>query len=259
MTLGRHGGSATFAESADAYAATMAPSLRPVAERVVAAAELRPDERVIDLGTGTGTAAALANGQGRRVTGLDAAAGMLEIARRTHPEVEWVEASFDAIPFAGGTFDAALAVHALLFGADPVATLREWRRVTRPGGRLSLSVPGPSDAVPLAVLGAAFERHGISREADYPTRDDLAGWADAAGWTDIATDADPTTAIVLDDEGAFRRWLTVGARGRATAGWSPERREALVSDLLDAAPRDPAGRIRLPFGSLYLTARRTAP
>lgn len=259
MTLGRHGGSATFADSAAAYAATMAPSLRPVAERVVAAADLGPGLRVVDLGTGTGTAAALARGEGRRVTGLDAAAGMLEIARREHPDVTWVEASFEALPFDDGAFDVVLAVHALLFGSDPVVTLREWRRVTAPGGRLSLSVPGPGDVVPLTVLGAAFERHGISRDANYPTLDDLAAWAEAAGWAGIATDADPTTTIVLDDETAFRRWLTVGARGRATADWSAERREALVRDLLDAAPRDPAGRIRLPFGSLYLTARRTAP
>lgn len=255
MTLGPGGGTA-FSDSAAAYAATMAPSLEVMAARVVARAGLRPGEDVLDVGTGTGTAAGMAQGDGRSVVGLDLAPGMLEIARQAHPAVTWVEASFDAMPFGDEAFDVVLAVHALLFGADPVASLREWLRVTRPGGRVSLSVPGPNEVVPLAVLGAAFERHGIERDAAYPTLVDLAGWASAAGWDAVATDADPTTAILLDDEDAFEQWLAVGARGRATLGWDGVRRAALVRDLAAAAPRDSAGRFRLPFGTLYLTATR---
>jgi SAM-dependent methyltransferase len=237
----------------------MAPSLRPVAERVVARARLLPGERVIDLGTGTGTAAALAAGDGRRVVGLDAAPGMLELARQSvPPDVDLVEASFDAVPVADETFDVALAVHALLFADDPIATLAEWRRIAASGGRLSLSVPGPGAVVPNAVLGPVYERHGIDRSVDYPTLDELAAWAASAQWSEIEVDADPTIAIVLDDADAFRTWLTVGARGRATAGWDPSRREALAADLMDASPRDSDGRFRLPFGSLYLTAVKDA-
>jgi tRNA A58 N-methylase Trm61 len=62
VTLQRSGGAAAFSDSADAYAATMAPALRPVAVEVVRRAGLMPGETVIDVGTGTGTAAALALG-----------------------------------------------------------------------------------------------------------------------------------------------------------------------------------------------------
>lgn len=258
MTLQRSGGAAAFSSSADAYAATMAPALRPVAAEVVRRAELGPGERVLDLGTGTGTAAALARGDGRRITGVDAAAGMLEIARRDVPDVDFIEADFTRVPLAPGSVDVLTAVHALLFADDRVAALRAWLAVTRPGGRLSLSVPGPGDVVPTAVLASVYRRFGIEWGEDYPAPEDVAAWAQGAGWTDVATHVDPTVAIRLANDDLFRTWLRVGARGRATAEWGDERREQLATALMAASPRDRDGGYILPFGAIYLTARRAA-
>ena len=254
MTLQRSGGAAGFSATADAYAATMAPALRPVAEEVVRRAALRAGESVLDIGTGTGTAAGLATGDGRRVTGLDAAAGMLEIARREVPGVEFVEADFTALPIESGSIEVVLAAHALLFADDRVATLGEWRRGVAPGGRISLSVPGPGNVVPATVLHAVYDEYGITWGDDYPTGAELAGWAEAAGWSDVDWAADPTIGIPLADDDSFRAWLTVGARGRATAGWSAERHDLFARDLMTATPRTPDGGYRLPFGALYLTA-----
>ena len=255
MTLQRAGGAAGFSASADDYAATMAPALAPMAAEVVRRAVLRARETVLDLGTGTGTAAGLARGDDRRVTGLDAATGMLEIARRQAPDVDFIEADFSRIPLPDGAVDVVIAVHALLFADDRVGALREWRRVARPDGRLSLSVPGPGDVVPNTVFGDVYDRYGISWGDDYPVPADLAQWAGDAGWDDIHTDTDPTTVIPLADEVAFRAFLRIGARGRATAGWSPERRDEFTRDLMAATPRDADGAFRLPFGTIYLTAR----
>ncbi len=255
MTLQGPGRAAAFSTTADAYAATMAPALEPVAREVVRRARLLPGERVLDLGTGTGTAAGLAGGDGRHVTGLDAAPGMLEIARRSYPDLDFIEADFGAIPLPDASFDAVLAVHALLFGDDPVATLAEWLRVTRRGGRLALSVPGPQEAAPSSVLGAVYERFGIGF-GDYPTASDVAGWATDAGWADVKTDADATIVIPLADNEQFRTWTRVAARERATAGWSAEERERLNRELMAASPRAADGSFRIPFGALFLTAVR---
>lgn len=245
---------AAFSETAAAYAATMAPALAPVAAEVVRRAALIAGETVLDAGTGTGTAARLALGDGRRVMGLDAAPGMLDIARAEEPAIEWVEADFGAIPLGDGSVDAVIAAHALLFADDRVAVLREWRRVTRPGGRLSISVPGPSDVVPGAIFGTVYDRYGVGGGAgDYPDQAILAGWAEAAGWAEIETDADAAATIDLPDAAAFRTWLRVG---RPTTGWSPERIEAFATDLMAAAPRRADGAFAIPFGALYLTARR---
>jgi SAM-dependent methyltransferase len=257
VTLQRSGGASAFSTSADAYAETMAPALRPVAETVVRRANLRPGETVLDVGTGTGTGAGLATGDGRRVIGVDAAQGMLDIARASVPGVEFVEADFSELPLAKASIDAVLAVHALLFADDRPRALAEWLRVTKPGGRLSLSVPGPGDVVPTAIFGHVYDRFGIAWEAnDYPTEPELAGWATTAGWTTIDTSADRATGIPLADDDAFRTWLRVGARGRATASWSDEMRAAFSAALMEASPRTAEGGYRLPFGSLYLTARR---
>ncbi|HEX6129130.1 MAG TPA: methyltransferase domain-containing protein [Candidatus Limnocylindria bacterium] len=254
MTLQRRGGAAAFSSSARAYDETMAPALRPVAEEVVRRARLRPGERVLDLGTGTGNALELAAGEGRRVIGVDAAPGMLDLARRRGLGAELVEADFAWLPLPDASVDVVLAVHALLFADDRIATLREWRRVAKAGARLSLSVPGPRDVVPISVLSPVYERHGLPWGDDYPTPADVAAWASEAGWTGIRTDTDAAIVIPLRDEAHFRTWLRVGARGRATAGWSRQRMDAFVRDLMDAAPRDGDGGFRLPFGAIYLTA-----
>jgi SAM-dependent methyltransferase len=256
VTLQRSGGASAFSSSADAYAATMAPALRPVAQVVVRRAALRPGETVLDVGTGTGTGAALAAGDGRRIIGVDAAPGMLEIARESLPEVDFIEADFTDLPLGDASVDVVVAVHALLFADDRPAALAEWLRVTVPGGRLSLSVPGPSELVPTAVFGHVYDRFGLVWGDDYPTEAEVADWATSAGWSGIETWADPTTGIPLADDDAFRTWLRVGARGRATAAWSDEMRAELAAALMDASPRTAAGGYWLPFGSLYLTAQK---
>jgi SAM-dependent methyltransferase len=250
------GSTSAFSRTASDYAATMAPALAPVAAEVVRRAALLPGETVLDVGTGTGTGARLALGDGRRVIGLDGAAGMLEIARHEVPEAELIEADFTHIPLEDGSVDVLLAVHSLLFAGDRVATLAEWLRVTAPGGRISLSVPGPGSRAPSAVLGGVYDRYGIEWHAsDYPDTAQLSAWAHGAGWTDVATDTDPTTGISLADEDAFRTWLRVA---RFSSDWPPERVDAFARDLIATAPRGADGSFRLPFGAQYLTARRPA-
>lgn len=246
--------SSAFSRTAAEYAATMAPALAPVAAEVVRRASLRAGETILDVGTGTGTAARLAVGHERRVIGLDAAAGMLDFAGREAPGVELIEADFNDIPLADESVDVILAVHSLLFATDRVGALREWRRVTVAGGRISLSVPGPGEVVPSAVFGDVYRRYGIKWHADdYPDTPQLASWAEDAGWTAVDTAADATAVIPLADEAAFRTWLSVG---RTHTDWSPERVEAFGRDLMAVSPRALAGGYRVPFGSLYLSARR---
>jgi SAM-dependent methyltransferase len=245
-----------FSETAAAYAATMVPSLRPIAAEVVRRGELGPADRVIDIGTGTGHAAALARGAGREVHGIDAAPGMLTIARREVPDVDFREMDFAALDYPDGRFEAVISVHALLFATDQVAALREWRRVTAPGGRLSLSVPGPDAMTPAAIYADIYDRHGIDTSGRYPTMESLAGVAVHAGWAEVATAADATTAIILEDEEAFRVWREIGSRGGVTADYTPEQHRALTDEMLAVTPRDADGRLRVPFGTMYLTARR---
>lgn len=247
-----------FSATVDDYAATMAPALLPVAVEVVRRAALRPRERIVDVGTGTGQGAAAALGDARSVTGVDAAAGMLARARRDVPGAEFVEADYSSLPFPDGAADVIIAVHSLHFAGDPVAVLAEWRRVTRPAGRVSLSVPGPRDSVSAPLYEAVHREFGIEGARTYPDIETIELWAHLAGWASIETAADPSVAIVLDDARAFDRWMATGSRGQVTGDWTTERQRALADAMYAVTPRTADGRLRIPFGALYLTAANPA-
>lgn len=244
-----------FSDTADNYAQSMAPSLRTMAVVVVQRARLREKDRILDAGTGTGVGAAAAMTSGRQVTGVDAAPGMLAIARREVPGAKFVEADFSELPFPTSSFDVVISVHALHFAADPVATLREWRRVVVTDGRLSLSVPGPRSALSYRIYDPIYRRHGLKRRVEVPTRGKLLAWARAAGWRHVEVEADRETTIRLAGPDSFERWMRTGSRSVASRALSDERFNALSADLLEVTPVRRDGFLHIPFGTLYLTAR----
>jgi SAM-dependent methyltransferase len=246
---------AGFSETAENYAQTMAPSLRTMAVSVVQRAELKYGDRILDAGTGTGIGAAAAMTSGRDVVGVDAAPGMLAIARQEVPGARFVEADYSELPFPAGSFDVVISVHALHFAVDPVATLAEWRRVTTAGGRLSLSVPGPRAALSYGLYDPIYRRHGLLRRIEVPTRAKLLSSARDAGWQAPKVVADPATTIRLAGPDSFERWMKTGSRSVASRALSDEQFAALSADLLAATPIGPDGLLHIPFGTLYLTAR----
>lgn len=244
-----------FSETAEHYAATMAPSLRTMAVRVVQRARLQVGEPILDAGTGTGVGAAASLTSGREVVGVDAAPGMLAIARAEVRGARFVEADFTNLPFPNASFHVVISVHALHLAVDPVATLIEWRRITVPGGRLSLSVPGPRAALSFRIYNPIYRRYGMARRTIVPTRARLSVWARAAGWGQIEIEADPETTIRLAGPDSFEQWMRTGSRSGAIHRLSPERLAQFQAELLAVTPTAPDGMLHIPFGTLYLTAR----
>lgn len=244
-----------FSETAEDYAVSMAPSLRTMAVRVVQRARLQVGERILDAGTGTGVGAAASLTSGREVVGVDAAPGMLAIAREEVRGARFVEADFTNLPFPSASFHVVISVHALHLAVDPVATLAEWLRITVPGGRLSLSVPGPRAALSFKIYNPIYRRHGMARTTIVPTRARLMAWARAAGWGQVEIEANPETTIRLAGPDTFERWMRTGSRSGAIHRLSPERFAQFQAELLAATPTGPDGMLRIPFGTLYLTAR----
>src|SRR5690606_14251013 len=81
-------------------------------------------------------------------TGLDRNEGMLAVARREAPGIEWRAGRAEALPFLDGAFDAVVSQFGLMFFEDRVAALREIWRVLRPGGRMALAVWDALDNIP---------------------------------------------------------------------------------------------------------------
>jgi SAM-dependent methyltransferase len=105
---------------------------------------------VLDLGCGTGELAAASAAAGMRVTGCDISPEMLRrAATEMSDSVDWVQLDpgWRVLPFRAGTFDAVVASSVLEYVHDPVAVLRECRRVLRPGGIVLCTVPDPRHPV----------------------------------------------------------------------------------------------------------------
>lgn len=109
------------------------------------AARVTSGTRLLDAGCGAGLAAMLAHLRGADVTALDAAPGLLAIARGRLPDADVREGDLEALPFADGSFDAVIAVNSLFYAQDMAAAMRELVRVTRPGGRVVVTAWGPPE------------------------------------------------------------------------------------------------------------------
>jgi SAM-dependent methyltransferase len=90
--------------------------------------------RLIDIGCGSGYAAAMAAALGATVTGIDITPELIEIARERVPGAEFVTGGMDDLPFASESFDAAVGFNAFQFAEDPGQAVREAARVIKPGG-----------------------------------------------------------------------------------------------------------------------------
>jgi SAM-dependent methyltransferase len=106
--------------------------------------------RLLDIGCGAGRALRLAADRGAAVSGLDAAPGLLEIARRRVPGARLIQGELQTLPFGDDEFDAVSGFNSFQYAADPIAALREAKRVTRPGGRILALVWSPADMCELA-------------------------------------------------------------------------------------------------------------
>ena len=112
-----------------------------------AVAELRPGERVLDLGSGGGIDVILSArrvGPTGRAFGLDMTDEMLALAVRNAAEagvenVEFVRGTIEAIPLPASTIDVVISNCVINLAADKAAVFREIARVLRPGGRVGVS------------------------------------------------------------------------------------------------------------------------
>lgn len=129
----------------------VAAQLMPAAEALVAAADPRPDERVLDVACGSGNGALVAARRYCEVTGLDFVPTLLARARQRAAAdgvvLTTVEGDAQALPFEAAGFDAVLSLFGVMFAPNQQLAADELARVVRPGGRIALASWTPEGAV----------------------------------------------------------------------------------------------------------------
>ena len=246
-------------------------------DQLLAAAQARPGERVLDIGCGTGVTTepfAIAVGPTGHVTAADISRPMLDAARqriegRGLTNVTLLLADAQVHPFPPASFDLLTSRLGVMFFADPAAAFRNLLAALRPGGRLAVAVwatvaESLQQSIPIEVairhLGPpAAESPRAPGPNAYGDRDYLRGILDSAGYADIAIE--PRQFLVHGDDaasaaehasqmGAVQRLIDEKHADAATQA-------AIARDITTAfaAHETPHG-LRLPATFLLVTARK---
>jgi SAM-dependent methyltransferase len=255
-----------WADRAVAYQDSLASLCAQPAAVLLDAAGVKAGTRLLDVGTGTGTVAALACSRAAQVTAIDAEPSMLTLARRHAPDADVRHATLPDLPFADDSFDAAVANFVINHVGDPAATLVELQRVVRAGGRIAVTIwpypPPPAQR----LWGQIFDAAGVERPLDLPrlapgkdfprTRDGLSELLQRSGLGDVRCDT--ITWIHRTDPEA---WWNGPANGIGATGALMRRQDPGTVERIrhqyerhSTAYRDPDGRLALPTAALLASA-----
>jgi ubiquinone/menaquinone biosynthesis C-methylase UbiE len=106
----------------------------PIFEAMLTAANVSTGTRILDAGCGTGTASVLAAARGANVTGIDAAEGLIAYVRKAVPDGSFTLGDIQSFDFPDESFDVVFAANSVQYAKDPLATLREFKRVCKKEG-----------------------------------------------------------------------------------------------------------------------------
>ena len=250
----------TFERAAASYDRVGVDYFQVFGARLIAAAALRPGQRVLDLGSGRGAVlfpAARAIGPTGYAVGIDAAPTMVALTSvdatalgLTQVEVRLGDA--DEPPGTPGEYDAVLAGLVLFFLPDVSVAVHRYATLLKPGGLLAFSWFGPDDArwTPVFTALDRYLPHPPDRSAP-PDPTDV--WRDpesirtmliAAGYVDIET-VEETFEVTVPDVETWWNW-SFSHGGRDYFEGFPVDRHAEIKAAAAAA----MGEVRRPDGSL---------
>lgn len=114
----------------------------PIYEAVLNRTGVKAGTRVLDVGCGSGLFCALAAKRGARVAGIDAAEGLLDLAREQTPGGDFRVGEMEELPFADGEFDVVAGFNSFQFAANPINALAQAKRAAKSTGQVAMAVWG---------------------------------------------------------------------------------------------------------------------
>jgi ubiquinone/menaquinone biosynthesis C-methylase UbiE len=177
-----------------------------LADRLVRLAAPQPNERVLDIATGTGFVAvptARLVGKEGMVVGVDISSGMLDQAAKAImaaglSNIKLVQGDAEALDYPAASFDLIICGNALPYMTDVPAALRHWHSLLKPGGRLAFNCWAEQSYVTGHLLREIAVRHGVrvavfGRDTGTPAR--CRNILGAAGFVETKVVVEPTSTF----------------------------------------------------------------
>ena len=129
-------------EGAQFYEKHFVPSIfGPWAKIMVEKLELEESDNLLDVACGTGIVARTAQSQSSiEISALDINHGMLEVAKQQNQQINWIHGSAENLPFDDNHFNKVACQFGFMFFPDHHKTIAEMQRVTKPNGKIVISV-----------------------------------------------------------------------------------------------------------------------
>src|SRR5690349_18417429 len=179
---------------------------------LVARLEVREPSRILDIGCGPGNSTAVLKERWPKasITGLDNSRAMIEKARRSRTDVEWLEADAGSDLSHLGTFDVVLANASLQWLPNHEALLPRLFRSVSPGGALAVQVP-KFDRMPSAQ---AVRETAAEYESFFTGFDEALHRLDDATYYDVLSKSSRAVELwvthyhhVMEDHAAIIEWM----------------------------------------------------
>ena len=116
------------------------PYFLPIYREVLDKVDISNATSLLDAGCGSGLFSSMAIAAGAEVTGVDAAPGLLAIARERNPKNSFLEEDLEALPFADDSFDVVTGYNSFQYAGHFESALKEAKRVLRKGGKLVMAI-----------------------------------------------------------------------------------------------------------------------
>jgi ubiquinone/menaquinone biosynthesis C-methylase UbiE len=186
-------------------------------EPLLSAVRARPHSSLLDVATGPGSLAAEAARCGISCAGVDLSPGMIELARKSHPGIQFWVADVEHLPLADASLDAVVCNFGVGHFPYPEASLAECARTLREGGRIALSWwDDPGKQRIQGLFREAILEVGAAPSPEVPASHSVYRFADTreftrllqgAGLTDVSVEDYQTTHLVPDMETLWRGGL----------------------------------------------------
>ena len=150
-----------FSRAATSYDEAATIQQQALSTLIELLAEHTPDGHWLDIGCGTGKAFAPLQETGvQTLTGIDLSSGMLDVAAsRAGNNITLIQADADNLPIGNQQCDGILSSLMLQWSQNIEATLVEWARTLKPGGRLAIATLLPGTHAELAQAWANVDDH----------------------------------------------------------------------------------------------------